>query len=806
MFPKHLTRELVQAAEELQRCRLWERFTNFHCFGVRVPGEDHPLLVSVMGAAGEEHGLMLLRGPNAVDTFLNLLDSDGPGDDAAEALDMLGFSMDPFDLLVRESKALIRRSGRQPASGEIVPNFLVKRPHRHARTPDDDELMLMLQAIKAAVAAERLGLLTPAEADDDAGVCMVAAEDNPDGPAVSVTRQPFTRESTVAKPAVFAASGVDLTGMKRLSATWLVGTPGIPLRVKNDDRNSLLLLVADDANMMVLKAEPFFSDETPKQVDCLVRLFRERGLPRNIIFASRPLFDALTPVVHSAGVTCLHKPSDPRLAEVIRDFLDLLGGGAPTLDDYADELDPLDDTVPAADDLAGWKRADHLLSLRFADHLAHGERPQAPRAIKRYFGDDQLEHHLHKHEHHAVVMAYSSWCMLDYRPTRNSQTQAEIMLEAGLPRAQAMLLEARMKAHPTIFRVTGHDASAGTIDLEDVLLGGEVKVHDKLLSQNINDGLFLSARAFPAGKFHFFEVIGPPLGAMMGMRAVKFLQGCGLQVTPEGLRHGAHLFGSLWGWIEEYQANRRPPRLCNTDGDDLLLHTASFRLADPDATRKALRKRKDIDLDEDAGEFVWFKPTGRGAKMLGGPVTLGRIEFIGDELVLTVNSARRFADARKWLTKLPGVTFNNVTTRQADAGAMSLTPDDQRPDAKPLKITPQMTGALQVQINEQYMAWLDTALPILKGKTPRQVCRTPEGKEHIAMMIRTIPDPMGDVPIRVPRQEMLRELGLPATATATAPPPEPATPSPAAPSALKVGRNEPCPCGSGRKYKKCCGK
>ncbi|WP_462431052.1 SEC-C metal-binding domain-containing protein, partial [Bilophila wadsworthia] len=22
----------------------------------------------------------------------------------------------------------------------------------------------------------------------------------------------------------------------------------------------------------------------------------------------------------------------------------------------------------------------------------------------------------------------------------------------------------------------------------------------------------------------------------------------------------------------------------------------------------------------------------------------------------------------------------------------------------------------------------------------------------------------------------------------------------------KVGRNEPCPCGSGKKYKKCCGK
>jgi preprotein translocase subunit SecA len=31
--------------------------------------------------------------------------------------------------------------------------------------------------------------------------------------------------------------------------------------------------------------------------------------------------------------------------------------------------------------------------------------------------------------------------------------------------------------------------------------------------------------------------------------------------------------------------------------------------------------------------------------------------------------------------------------------------------------------------------------------------------------------------------------------------------APAAPAALKkIGRNDPCPCGSGKKYKKCCGK
>jgi uncharacterized protein YecA (UPF0149 family) len=37
-------------------------------------------------------------------------------------------------------------------------------------------------------------------------------------------------------------------------------------------------------------------------------------------------------------------------------------------------------------------------------------------------------------------------------------------------------------------------------------------------------------------------------------------------------------------------------------------------------------------------------------------------------------------------------------------------------------------------------------------------------------------------------------------------PPLPDTPVEQAKSTRTVGRNDPCPCGSGKKYKKCCGK
>jgi hypothetical protein len=289
---------------------------------------------------------------------------------------------------------------------------------------------------------------------------------------------------------------------------------------------------------------------------------------------------------------------------------------------------------------------------------------RSTRAIKRYFDDDDLDHYVQEHEKQGVLGAYMAWAILDYRPNKTSQTQAEKMLAEGLPEPEALLLRARMEACPTLYRVAGHDPKAGTIDLEDVLLGGSVTVHDQLMSENIENNVFFAARAFPAGVFHFVELARPPLGAGMGLAVVEFLRKCGMELTPEGLRQDAHMFGWLWQWIDEWQATRKPRRLCNTDGEEFLWHTASFSLADPTQTRQALRQREDIEYDEQEDELVWSKKTGPDNRVMGDTITLGRIEFVGDELVVTVNSAERFARAREWLERLPGVAFKSVRTRR----------------------------------------------------------------------------------------------------------------------------------------------
>ena len=204
----------------------------------------------------------------------------------------------------------------------------------------------------------------------------------------------------------------------------------------------------------------------------------------------------------------------------------------------------------------------------------------------------------------------------------------------------------------------------------------------------------------------------------MGTEAVEFLRSQGLEFTPQGLRRNAHLFGRLWAWIEEWEANWKKPNLRNTDGDELVFHTASFSMADPLATQAALKKRSDVEYEEEEDEYVWWRDASNNPKSALETVTLGRIELLNDELVLTVNSARRLATARRWLEKLPGVRFRGVTTRRWDEPDTARPADERVSKPQPIEITPEMAQSIQKMMNRKYMQWLDMPLPVLGGRRP----------------------------------------------------------------------------------------
>ena len=823
MGRKDVLYKVLEAAGEFNSRKLWRRFTNSDCFGVKITGQacsegsrgDERMLGTVLGNAGEEYGLSLFRGPGAAGSFTALLASDGLGDDVLEEMDLLGFTMEAFGELLPEDQAQLRQAGLHPRYVDHVPYFLAKPPGRRARPPDKSEMELLHLVLRGMVEADKKRLLHPARLDDEEGIPVLTISGEAAAPHVAVTREHWPRPKN-AKTIPLLGERLDLRGLPRLRATWLVGMPTVPAGIEGDERTMRMLLVVDEASEFVLEGKPVLGGDLREATKIVAATFRsgglggQKGLPDKIVFSSRKLFDVITPTLEAAGVRCVYEPMLPILQELVADLVGHLDQGFSLFDENTKSGNEAEAKIPAPDDLKSWKEADLRLMRRFAEHFQSGRQLWSRRAVKRYFNEDEdLEFYLKDPRQPGIIPAYTAWGVLDYRPNRTSKTHAEKVLAKGLPKPEEILLRARMEACPTLYRVAGHNPKVGTVELEDVLLGGAVTVHDQMMSENIENSLFLAARVFPVGRFHFIEPAGPLFGAMMGLDGVEFLRGVGMEFTSEGLQRDAHKFGWLWRWADRWRDRQKLQGLRNTDGEEFLWHTASFSLANPDQTRQTLMRRKDVDFDEETDELVWSKEAGRGSGMPGQTVTLGRIEFVDDELVLTVNSAERFARARQWLEKLPGVVFSNVRTRRWDEAEKDRPMDERICPPEPVEMTPELAASLQEMMDRHYIEWIDTPLPALGGKTPRQACRTEVGRRQVTMLIRTMPDPMGQVPVQVPREAMLSELGLEKESSLTSSgrqKPQPSIPIQEISPKRKVPRNAPCPCGSGRKYKKCCGR
>ena len=437
------------------------------------------------------------------------------------------------------------------------------------------------------------------------------------------------------------------------------------------------------------------------------------------------------------------------------------------------------DMVPAPDDLVGWKAVERFLGKKIKDRI-DSSGLITPALFRRYFGCKKSEYLLEEYEKMSVIHAFIEWLVNDYRPAlyrnkkksrdkerlrhrsiRKGKTLAEKMLAAELPAAEAAFLEATSQSHPSLFRITRVE-SGSTVAVEDVLLGGGYVIQDKMLSECVETDQCLTGRVFPVGQFHFFSPAGPPLPNHLIMEAADYLESEGVTFSPEGLRRKAEMFGLLWNWYDKQIGEKRMPFLRNTDGEDLVWQTASFSVSDENVVREALVQREDIEYDQEEDEYLWIRHHGKRSVIPGEMLSLGHMRFVLNELILEVNSAERLSVAKKWLGEISGVTFLDVKSQDYNQGDFDVPMDDKMGSSESVEITPDLAASLQEHFTKHYMGWLDSPLPALEGKTPRQMCRSNAGQQKVAMLIRSISSPVGNpgVKIEVPYQEMFKELGI----------------------------------------------
>jgi hypothetical protein len=547
-----------------------------------------------------------------------------------------------------------------------------------------------------------------------------------------------------------------------LQERWLAACAPFPIPISDgdDDREKALFIVVDEGSGRVIGAEPLPSADHEQIAAALGRYFRgensdrRAGLPLEIAFASDELQKSLGEALRQFGITATVEPDPPALAEALRaldaTFAKIAG---------STKREQHRSRAPMPTTLTEWKEADLDFVRRLIQEVCHGRSPP-PRAVTRFFGSHTVFNDVMDELEALQPMAgFMEWFFADYRATNRSLTLFERLLHGGrVTPLDRVLIQARIDARFSIIRIDSTEPGA-TLQVEDVITGARATIHDRAFSGCDIVGAYFPLRLIRLGEWDTCVVAGPPLSHVALDQFMQLLETMRVELTPEGMRRSSHLTGRLWDLELELRHHPNRPTLCNTDGEPLESHTATFHVADADAVERMLRARADLEFDEAGRSWCWSRPGGP-APGFGGNTVLARIEILGDRLVVEVNSRGRLERARQWIDRLPGVRFERASVREPFDDPSPL--DDRLKTSAPQKAPdPELRKQLEKLQLQALRRWLDTPVPALRNLTPRAACATADGRRRVALMVRTLPAmgiPGGSIP--PPRAELLRELGL----------------------------------------------
>ena len=746
-----LATALVQSCLQLHARRLWTKFSNTDVFSIVIEGVDERFLVNVMGQGGQEYGLTILAGPPALEHFAAMV--GGGGEDMEAAMHIWGLSIDDRSDIPHEFRGILKAAR---FFGKEAPFLFVKLPNCHPEAPTERDQRIFLFLVRGLLEAHERGLLRRSRPLAGEPWLELAVSGSPLMPKVAARVLPV--DLTVLGEASELPMGrLDEVAMRRLGRSEreiLIGYPQLPMGIQGESGIVRLLVAMDAENGKVLAHVMTVGTPLTELESQLEELFSDPsvgGLPARLIFESEAFFEAYEESFTRIGVSCVYDPEHPGIDQLVEGMVEF--------QERKEVEEPVRDNPQT---LAEWKRVERALTETLGQAFIDEGRMSA-RAQKRFFGaNDWLEESELHHSSMVELMtfAFLEWGVVHYRPTKRSQTIAEKLLPS-LAAHEKAIVEARLAADVRIYAVEDCDPDVGQVTLRDVSSGEHWVIEDRGLSGSAAVDLCLVGSVYQVAGTNRFSMLGPPLHLARFDEIRTLLQRHGLSFENGVLSGKLEAVGRLWPLFLQQTPRRRV--LQNTSGESLRICKATFELKDPAAFWNTLDEHEDFETTESGGGcWRWIRQVGGTL----GSVSFGTFEILDDVLVVETNSEERMQEARA-LVEHVGARFVRMSSEALDLESLQEKQalDDATGSEDGMLFgemqKDDMMEALQAHIDEMLMRSLDEPVPMFGGKTPREMARTKPGAEEVRRWIQSYPrsgSPHG--PLDVPRDRMLRELGL----------------------------------------------
>jgi len=360
----------------------------------------------------------------------------------------------------------------------------------------------------------------------------------------------------------------------------------------------------------------------------------------------------------------------------------------------------------------------------------------------RLFEDDFVD------PREAVQLAVP-WSVYGYE-VRGETVATWYLEEAGrhLSREERAWLDAQRAAWLSVWEVVAVEPGKGltlrdllsdeTRQVEEVSGSETLLLRDALLARVVDyGGVSLVCGAHPRPL--------PPLDAADLVRRARGRLGRKRAVPVERVRDpdfGRYLIRRWEKEVADLDLRRTiPPEIHNTDGDSLLLTTDHFGIApgaraDVAARLAALEGVEPPEPDGEPPGYVFLRP-GNALHASWDNTVIGRAWLEGETLRVETNSMERADALRERIEAACGERIRHRLREHADPlsearrakGAPAREPE-------PLPPSPELER-LTLEIKQRHYAdWPDRRLPALSGQTPREACRTADGRRAVDALLK----------------------------------------------------------------------
>lgn len=200
------------------------------------------------------------------------------------------------------------------------------------------------------------------------------------------------------------------------------------------------------------------------------------------------------------------------------------------------------------------------------------------------------------------------------------------------------------------------------------------------------------------------------------------------------------------------------PELFTMDNEPVAFSRAHFDVTDHDAVSGALNGCPELDADNNAETFVWFREIDEEQRR-----TLGVIRLERTRLVLECMSRERLDRGKQLLESIAGRWLVHRLDSEQDPWQAVSEAREREPRPPCDEVPPEIAGPLVRKIlDAQYRNWPDEPLPALDGRSAREAVRSGEGRHRVVALLKSFDEmeQRKDPALRYDFTWIWQELGL----------------------------------------------